>query len=81
MEIVEHLVMDDLVAIGGELCIAKHLVVNNEIVGVMSLACVYGDLHIAADMEFFSTNVEFVIASVDSLVADVDEGLLLKHYI
>ena len=81
MEILEHLLMDDLVAICGELCIAKHLVVNNEIASVVSLACVDGDLHIAADMEFVASDVEFVVAGVDSLIADVDKGLLLKHYV
>lgn len=50
MEIVEHLVMDDLVAIGDELCVAKHPVVSNEIIGIVSLARVNGDLHIVDDM-------------------------------
>ena len=72
MEIVENLVMDDLVVVGYELCIAEHLVVSNEIVGVVSLECVDGDLHVAADARFVAT-------SVDSLVANVDEGLLMKH--
>ena len=74
MEIAEHLVVDDQVAVGGELCIAKHLVMSNEIAGIVSLACFNGDLHVA-------TNVEFVVASVDSLVVDVDEDLLMKHYV
>ena len=66
MEIAEHLVMDDLVALGDELCIAEHLVVI--------LACVNGDLPV-------TTDVKFVANGVDSLVADVDEGLLMKHYV
>ncbi len=74
IEIVEHLVLDDLVAISGALYVVDHLVVSNDIVGVVSLACIDGDLHIIA-------NVEFVVASVDSLVVDLDEGLLLKHYV
>ena len=51
MEIAEHLVMDDLVVFGDELCVAKHLVVRNEIAGVVSLACVDGNLHVDADVE------------------------------
>ena len=74
MEIAEHLVMDDPVAIGGELYIVEHLVVSNEIADFVSLACVDGDLCIAANVEFFA-------ASVDSLVSDVDEELLLKYYV
>ena len=69
--IAENLVVDDPVAIGGELCIAEHLVVSNEIAG---LACIDGDLHIGADAGFFSTGV-------DSLVSNVDERFLLKHYV
>ena len=53
MEIAKHLVMDDLVFVGDELYIAKHLVVSNDIFGVVSLACVDGDLHISANIEFF----------------------------
>ena len=74
MVIAEHLVMDDRVAVGGELCVVEHLVVSNQIVGVVSLACVDGNLHVSID-------VEFVVASVDSLVIDVDEDLLMKHYV
>lgn len=74
MEIVEHLVVNDLVVVGGDLYVVEHLVVSNEIVGVVSLVCVDGDLHIVVD-------VEFVANGVDSLIADVDEGLLLKHYV
>ena len=74
MEIAEHLVVDDLVAIGGDLCVAEHLVVSNEIARVVSLACVDGDLHIVS-------NVELVAVDVDSLVVDVDEDLLMKHYV
>ena len=73
MEIAEHLVIDDPVVVGGELCVVEHLVVSNEIVGVASLACVDGD-HVVVD-------VELVFASVVSLVADVDEGFLVKHYV
>ena len=74
MEIVEHLVVDDLVAIGGDLYVAEHLVVSNEIARVVILACVDGDLHVVAD-------VEFVVAGMDSLVIDMDEDLLMKHYV
>ena len=72
MEIAEHLVMDDLVAVGDELCIVEHLFVSNEIVGVVSFAFMDGDLHVAIDLKFFA---------IGSLVADVDEGLLMKHYV
>ena len=68
------MVIDDLIAIGGELCVIEHLVVRNEISGVVSLACVDGDLHVVANMELVFTNV-------DSLFIDVDEDLLMKHYI
>lgn len=64
IEIAEHLVVDNQVAIGDELHVAEHLVVSNEIIGVVSLACVDGDLHIAID-------VEFDVAGMDSLVADL----------
>ena len=66
--------MDDLISIGGELCVAKHLVVSNEIAGVVSLACADGNLHVSTDMKFVSIGV-------DSLIVDVDEGLLMKHYV
>ena len=66
--------MDDLIAIGDELCATEHLVVSNEIASVVSLACVDGNLYVVAD-------VELVFAGVDSLVADVDEGFLVKHYV
>ena len=74
MEISKHLVVDDPIAIGGHLYVAEHLVVSNEIASVVSLACVDGNLHVVVD-------VELVFASVDSLVADVDEGFPAKHYI
>lgn len=74
MEIVEHLVVDNLVDVGGELHVVEHLFVRNEISSVMNLACVDGDLHITMD-------VEFVDASVDSLVVVVDEDFLMKHYV
>ena len=74
MEIVERSVVDDLDGVGDELCVAEHLVVRNETAGVVILACIDGDLHIVAD-------VEFVFVGVDSLVIDVDEGFLLKHYV
>ena len=67
------MVIDDLNAIGGELCAAEHLVVSNEIAGVASLACVDVDLHVVAD-------VDLVFSSVDSLVIYVDEGFLVKHH-
>ena len=66
--------MDDPIAIGGELCAAEYLVVSNEIAGITSLACVDGFLHIATNVEFFTT-------SVDSLIVDVDEDFLMKHYV
>ena len=74
MEIVEHSIMDDLVIVGGDFYVAEHLVVRNDIVGAVNLKCVDRDLHISADMEF-------VVVDVDSLVADVNEGLLMKHYV
>ena len=74
MEIVECLVMDDSVVIGGELCIAEHLVVRNEIVSVVSLECVDRDLHVPTD-------VKSIVVGVDSLFVDLDEGLLMKHYV
>lgn len=74
MEIVEHSVVDDLVVVGDDLYVAEHLVVSNEIAGVVSLEYVTMKLHIAIDMGF-------VVASVDSLVVDMDEGLLMKHYV
>ena len=74
MEIAKHLVMDDPVAVGGELCVVEHLVVSNEIVGIASFACVDGDLHVVSD-------VVFIVAGMDSLVIDVDEDFLMKHYV
>ena len=74
MEIIEHLFMDDPIVVGDELYVAKHLFVSNQITSVVSLACVDGDLHVAS-------NVEFIVASVDSLFDEVDEDLLLKHYV
>ena len=74
MEIVEHLVMDDLVVVGNKLSIAEHLVVSNKIARVVSLACVDGDFHVVA-------NVELIFVGVDSLVIDVDEDFLMKHYV
>ena len=66
--------MDDPIAVGGELCATENLVVSNEIASVVSFSCVDGDLHVVA-------NVELVFAGVDSLVIDVDEDLLMKHYV
>ena len=40
MEIVEHLVMDDLVVVGGDLYVAKHLLVSNETANVVSFSYV-----------------------------------------
>ena len=74
MEIVEHLVMDDPVVVGDELCVVEHLFVSNEIFGVVILACVNGNIHVVAD-------VDLVFASVDSLVVIVDEDFLMKHYV
>ena len=73
-QFVEHLVVDDLVVVGGELFVAKHLVVSNEILGVVSLAYVDRDLHIIAD-------VEFIVSSIDLLISTVDEDLLMKYYV
>ena len=81
MDIAEHLVMDDLVTIGDELCGGEHLVVSNEIASIEILAYVSEELHIASDMDFVASDVEFVVASVDSLIVDMDEGLLLNHYV
>ena len=78
VNVAEHLVVDDPVAIGGELCIIEHLVVSNEIYG---LACIDGDLHVGADVEFVVTDAGFVATGVDSLVVDVNEGLSMKHCI
>lgn len=47
---------------------------RNGIVGVVILACVDGDLHIATDMEFVTT-------AMDSLVVAMDEDLRMKNYI
>ena len=74
--VAEHLVVDDPVAVGGELCIAEHLVVSNEIAG---LACIDGDLHVGADVEFFVVDTGFVATSVDSLISYVNAGLSMKH--
>ena len=61
---------------------------RNEIVDVVILACVDGDLNISIDVEFVATDVGFFVADVelvapgvDSLVADVDEGLQMKYYV
>ena len=74
MEIMEHSVVDDPIVVGSGLYVADHLFVSNESVGVVSLECFDGDLHVVSDVEFF-------VASVDSLVIDVDEDLLMKHYV
>ena len=86
METTEHLVMDDLVDVGGDLNVAEHLAMDDPIAigGELSiaehgLACIDGDLHVGADVEFFVTDAGFVATSVDSLVVDVNEGLLMKH--
>ena len=47
---------------------------EDDIASVVSFACIDGGL-------YFSTNVDFVVAGVDSLVSIVDEGLLMKHYV
>ena len=73
-ELIEHLDMDDPISIGGELCIVENLVVSYEIAGVVSLTCFDGDPHVANDVEFF-------FVGVDSLVIDVDEDFLMKHYV
>ena len=74
MEIVEHLVVDDLVVVGDELCVVKHLVVSNEVASVVSMECVHGDLRVVS-------NVDLVFFGVISLLIDVDEGFLVKHYV
>ena len=63
--------MDDLVVVGDDLHILDHLVVRIDMVGVESFAYIIEGLHIVVDMEF-------VVVGVDSLVADVDEGLHSK---
>ena len=73
MEITKHLVVDDLLSIGGEVYVVNHLVMRNEIVGVDCLAYVVEGLHIYTNMEFF--------VGVDSLVTIEDEDFLMKHYI
>ena len=78
LNVAKHLVVDDPVAVDGKLCIAEHLIVSNEIA---SLACIDGDLHVGADVEFVVADVGFVATGVDSLVADVNEVLLMKHYV
>ena len=71
-EIVEHLVMESLGVVSGDLYVAEHLVVRNEMLSVEIFLCVDGDLNILVDMDFVSP-------SVDSLV--VDEALPMKHYV
>ena len=45
---------------------------NNEIVGVVSLTCVDGDLHISIDVEFVAIGLDSLVADgLDSLVADL----------
>ena len=39
MEIAKNLVMDDPIAIGGELCVVENFVVSNEITCIVILAC------------------------------------------
>ena len=74
MEIIEHLVVNDPVVVGGGLYVAEHLVVSNDTASVVCLECVDGDLHVVVDARFFAT-------SVDSLFVDVDEDFLVKHYV
>ena len=66
--------MDDPVVVGGDLYVVENLIVSNEISDVMILACVDGDLHVDAD-------VEFLVADVDSIVTNVDEVFVMKHYV
>ena len=61
METTKHLVVNDPVAVGGELCIAEH-----------GLACIDGDVHVGTNVDFFVANVGFVATGVDSLVTDVN---------
>ena len=65
--------MADPIAIGGDLYVIENFFVRNDIFVVVSLACVNGYLHIIVDVEF--------VSSVDSLVGDVDEDLLMKNYV
>ena len=58
MEIVEHLVMDDPIAIGGDFYVLEHLVMRNDNFGVEFLSCIDGDLHIAANMNIFAIGVD-----------------------
>ena len=81
MEIIEHLVMDDLLVVGNELCIAKHLVVSNEITDVVSLACVLGDLHVTTNMGFVSINVEVVVAEDIPNLVDVGTEVGFHDYL
>lgn len=52
----------------------RDLVVRNETSSVVSLEYVNGNIYIVGDMDFVAT-------SVDSLVANVDELFLMKHYV
>ena len=74
MEIAEHSVVGNLVVFDGGLYVVEHLVVSNDIAGVMSLECVDGDIHVVG-------NVDLVFFGVISLLIDVDEGFLVKHHV
>ena len=73
-DLVEHLVMDDPIVVGVELCVVGHLVVRLEIYGVVSSTCFNGDHHVADD-------VELIFDGVDSLVINVNEDFLMMHYV
>ena len=74
MEIVEHLVVDDPIIVGVELCVVENIFVSNDIAGIVSLTCVDGNLDIFSD-------VEFIFSGMYSLDIDVDEDFLMKHYV
>jgi len=73
MDIVEHLVMDDLVVVGDKLCVSEHLVVSNEIAGIESLAYLFEELHIATDVDLvLDIHVVIIDVGLDTLVVDMD---------
>ena len=73
METTEHLVVDDLVDVGGDLYVAEHLVVDDPVVvqGELCIAKnlvvtnetdgVNGNLHVVADAGFVATGVDSLV--------------------
>ena len=66
METAEHLVMDDLVDVGGDLNVVEHLVVDDLVaiggelcITEHGLECIDGDLHVGTNVEFFVADVGF----------------------